>query len=264
MPQSLSILYTPLPQCPDNELRLWRRAFEAALAPWLDARQMAHVRRFGRPATLQRAEPGAAPSTEALRAGLSRLLARAQLVTRAALRGKTSTGVAPAFRVAENNQGRPLLSGWQMGFSHSGLAAFCALAPAEGQHVAAFALDAESVAAAPPAASAFVKAELPTEAGLTQPFADREALRRWTIKESLLKAAGLGLGMPPASVPTGWLGQRTGLWRGPLGQLGWRVVPCPGHWLCLAQGGKIPPRPNLLHLGAQELLRELARLNRTI
>jgi len=52
MPYPPTILCAPLPQAAPGQLDIWRRAFEAGLEPWLDARQMEHVRRFGRAPTL--------------------------------------------------------------------------------------------------------------------------------------------------------------------------------------------------------------------
>ena len=48
MEHPLTILCTPLPAGSSKELEGWRCALEAALEPWLDERQLAHVRRFGR------------------------------------------------------------------------------------------------------------------------------------------------------------------------------------------------------------------------
>lgn len=273
MHHPLTIIYTPLPQASMHELRDWRCAFEAALAPWLDARQLEHVRRFGQNV----ADRGAAGSENAgqkaprqtvIEAALSRLMARAQLITAVAL--PTAHGWPQAAEagtlpiIAMDTHTRPLLAGWQSGFSHSGAAAFCVLAPATDEACTALAVDAEAITSPPPDVSAFAANELTAPRGLTQTSIARDALRRWTIKEALLKAAGLGLGMPPALVPTGGSGQRTGLWRGPLGLFGWRVAPCPGHWLCVAQTGKIPPPPRILWQTPCELLRNLARLRQHI
>ena len=72
-------------------------------------------------------------------------------------------------------------------------------------------------------------------------------------------SAGLGLGMPPAHIPTGRFGQRAGLWQGPLGLLGWRSLACPGHWLCVALAGHVPPmQMTVLRQSPQMLLRRLA------
>ena len=292
MPYPPTIFCAPLPQAAPGQLCIWRRAFEAGLEPWLDARQMEHVRRFGRAAT--QAQP-APPQPDAktvspevsgpemsgqnmpgpdaagqrpLEAALSRLMARAQLITAVALptaHGWPQAAVGGTLPIiAMDTLTRPLLAGWQSGFSHSGAAAFCVLAPATGEACTALAVDAEAITSPPPDVSAFAANELTAPRGLTQTSIARDALRRWTIKEALLKAAGLGLGMPPALVPTGGSGQRTGLWRGPLGLFGWRVAPCPGHWLCVAQTGKIPPPPRILWQTPCELLRNLARLRQHI
>ena len=251
MHNPLTIFYTPLPQGSIHQLRIWRCAFDTALAPWLDARQQEHVRRFGRVAYDQKTT-----GQELAKAALSRLITRAQLITAIApLRAG-----APQFQIGMDNCGRPQLDGWRVAFSHSGQAAFCALAPA-GKDFPALGLDAEALTSPPPHASAFATHELAAPPALPQSAIDREALRRWTIKEAMLKAAGLGLGMQPAHIPTGRFGQRAGLWQGPLGPFGWRSLACPGHWLCVALAGHIPPvQITLLRQSPHNLLRRLAGL----
>ena len=125
MERPLTILCTPLPDGSIIELEGWRRALEAALEPWLDDRQLAHVRRFGRSPNGQAETPEAQQNV--LRAALSRLLARAQLVTHAAQQAKApfSTATGPLPHLGMDTQGRPLLPGWHAAFSHSGEAAFC-------------------------------------------------------------------------------------------------------------------------------------------
>ena len=127
MERPLTIFCTPLPAGSIIELEGWRRALEAALEPWLDDRQLAHVRRFGRSPNGQAETPEA--QQDVLRAALSRLLARAQLVTHAAQQAKTqfSTATGPLPHLGMDTQGCPLLPGWHAAFSHSGEAAFCAL-----------------------------------------------------------------------------------------------------------------------------------------
>ncbi len=248
MEHPLTIVCTPLPVGSFAELQCWRHAFEAALEPWLDARQLAHVRRFGRPPLGQKPAHDAPPPSDAqqggtqevLHAALSRLLVRAQLLTFAAQQAAQDT--APLPQLSMDIQGRPLLSGWHVAFSHSHMAAFCAFCPAPAPNSAyVHALDAESLSASPPHASAFSNTELHAPHSLPQAFFAREALRRWTIKEALLKASGMGLGINPASVPTGRFGQRAGVWRGPMGAFLWRSIPYHGHWLCLAQRLEVKP-----------------------
>ena len=278
MERPLTILCTPLPAGSSKELEGWRCALEAALEPWLDDRQLAHVRRFGRSPNGQAETPE--PQQDVLRAALSRLLARAQLVTYAARQTMTANSplAGPLPQLGMDTQGRPQFPGWRVAFSHSGEAAFCALCPAPADaavtpHVThPHALDAESLLSPPPSPNAFAPAELPRrearrEAGLSQQSIDREALRRWTIKEALLKASGLGLGMDPARVPTGRFGQRAGFWRGPMGIFCWRSLPCPGHWLSVAQQVSaqtdfLPEffRPRVLHQNPTTLLRALSAL----
>ena len=268
MERTLTILCTPLPAGSSKEMEGWRCALEAALEPWLDERQLAHVRRFGRSPKGQ-TEAGEAQQ-DVLRAALSRLLARAQLVTHTAQQASAadSTLAGPLPQLGMDTQGRPLFPGWHAAFSHSGEAAFCALCPAPADaavtpHVIhPHALDAESLISPPPSPNAFAPAELP------QREARREALRRWTIKEALLKASGLGLGMDPARVPTGSFGQRAGSWHGPMGIFYWRSLPYTGHWLCLAQQVSakmafIPEffRPLVLRQSPSTLLRALSALH---
>ena len=269
MQHPLTVLYTPLPQGSTAELVAWRSAFETALEPWLDARQWKHVNRFGRAAWQQDASIADAENCgptpcgptpcgqNVVEAALSRLLARALLVTAAARHHRGG----PLPQTGMDTRGRPLLSGWQAAFSHSGRAAFCALTPAGAAASATLGLDAEALTSAPPDASAFSQREYSALLTLHQQYRGRESLRRWTVKEAMLKAAGLGLGMQPAQIPTGRSGQRAGLWRGPLGLLCWRTLACPGHWLCVAQAGHVPSaRIFLQRQNPPTLLRRLAAL----
>ena len=86
-----------------------------------------------------------------------------------------------------------------------GKAAFAALLPATAEN-ACLGLDAEDLAGPPPADTAFAPDGLPR--GVSLPAA--EALRRWTLKESLVKATGTGLICPPGNIPNGRHGQRRG------------------------------------------------------
>ena len=264
MQHPLTVLYTPLPQGSTAELVAWRCAFETALEPWLDARQWKHVNRFGRAAWQQDASIADAENCgptpcgqNIIEAALSRLLARALLVTATARHHRGG----PLPQTGMDTRGRPLLSGWQAAFSHSGRAAFCALTPAGAAASATLGLDAEALTSAPPDASAFSQREYSALLTLHQQYRGRESLRRWTVKEAMLKAAGLGLGMQPAQIPTGRSGQRAGLWRGPLGLLCWRTLACPGHWLCVAQAGHVPTAQIFLQRqNPPTLLRRLAAL----
>ena len=274
MERPLTILCTPLPARSSKELEGWRCALEAALEPWLDERQLAHVRRFGRsPKGLTEAKEA---QQDVLRAAVSRLFVRAQLVTYAAQQttAADSTLAGPLPQLGMDTQGRPLFPGWHAAFSHSGEAAFCALCPGPADAELAshamlpHALDAESLLSPPPAPNAFAPSELPRrETGFSQQSINREALRRWTIKEALLKASGLGLGMDPARVPTGGFGQRAGIWHGPMGVFYWRSLPSPGHWLSVAQQVSAKTafqpeffRPLVLRQSPTTLLRALSAL----
>ena len=274
MERTLTILCTPLPAGSSKELEGWRCALEAMLEPWLDERQLAHVRRFGRSPNGQTEMPEA--QQDVLRAVLSRLLVRAQLLTHAARQTTAADSplAGPLPQLGMDTQGRPLFPGWHAAFCHSGEAAFCALCPAPADAaVAPHALDAESLLSPPPAPNAFAPAELARreawrEASLSPQSINREALRRWTIKEALLKASGLGLGMNPARVPTGDFGQRAGIWQGPMGIFYWRSLPYPGHWLSVAQqmnaGTDFQPeclRPLVLRQTPTTLLRALSAIH---
>ena len=148
MQHPLTVLYTPLPQGSTAELVAWRCAFETVLEPWLDARQWKHVNRFGRAAWQQDASIADAENCgptpcgqNVVEAALSRLLARALLVTAAARHHRGG----PLPQTGMDTRGRPLLSGWQAAFSHSGRAAFCALTPAGAAASATLGLDATPI-----------------------------------------------------------------------------------------------------------------------
>ena len=236
--KKILILGAALPAASDAGLRSLCQSWEAMLIPWLMPEQLCHIRRF-------------APKGAALSARASRLLARLLL-----LRGlQVLEGPSrPGIRLGGDAWGRPLLPGWRVCFSHSGQAAFCALCRGRGPgnfqkrkkerpetgHAACsvwekgLGLDAEALNASPPAARAFT-------ASPVQCLAARDALRRWTIKEAALKALGTGLRLDPALIQSGLRGQRAGLLRIQGQSLFWRVLACPGHWLCLACDEEAPP-----------------------
>lgn len=203
------VLVCPLPPttaaCRVLSLRL-----DAQLAPWLSAAQAAHVRAFRRE-----------------RDGCARRLARVALAAGLAARGERPEVLLPRLRHLPG--GAPCLPGWAVAFSYSEEAAFAALMPA-GEAQPRFGMDAEACASAPPSVRAFSVREQRPDGGLSA----RERLRRWVIKESLLKAVGTGLTRDPAEADSGRHGQRHGVtaWDGTL--LCWRCFPLPGHWLALA------------------------------
>ena len=184
---------------------------------------MAHIRRF-------------APDGPALAARASRLLARLLL-----LRGLQSQGALhPDLCLERDMAGRPLLSGWRVSFSHSGRAAFCALERGPGgpceqdarrdapECHPGLGLDAEALDSPPPAARA--------------------------VKEAVLKAMGLGLSHDPALICSGRHGGRAGMLRFRGQNLRWRVLACPGHWLCLARNAEYPvPAVSLRWLTAGQI-----------
>ena len=274
------ILCAPLPQIPFQELTMWRTALETALSPWLEESQTTHVGRFARGQETPQFRSAFQPATgaaaqaahDALRAGLSRLLARALLADYLAgqlSHNRPETNHMRHFthiKLDMDSLGRPRINGWQAAFSHSGQAAFCAVRPAPAhEKPASMALDAEWVAAPPPDGRAFApdeRAALPPRT-LGNEALNRDALRRWVIKEALLKALGTGLSRDPATVGSGRFGQRRGMLSEQPVPLLWRLVPCPGHWLCLVQaasGHTSFPLSRLVWQGPQRLPHLLRRL----
>lgn len=199
----------PLPPVP-AACRALSEILATRLLPWLAPAEAAHALAFRRP-----------------QAACGRWLARAALATMLAARGERPESLLP--RLTRLPGGAPLLPGWAVAFSYSEAAAFVALLPTRG-HQLPFGLDAEACASAPPAASAFHERERRPGGGLTA----RESLRRWVIKESLLKATGTGLTRDPASLDSGRHGQRRGMAVGHGAPLFWSCIPLPGHWLALA------------------------------
>lgn len=294
--QHIVLLYAPLPLLAGHVLADWCDYLQATLLPWLGPQQLAHLQAF---------HAGEA----ALKARGSRLLARALLVrlvmgaTQAAL-AKPGTSAAPPLSGMLNHPylsclgfaglgmdhlGRPVLPGWRIAFGHSGLAAFCAArrlpdessvaschqihAPEEAaqpreESRPCLALDAEALDSPPPTRRAFTAREM--AAPLAEAFHARESLRRWTVKEALLKAAGLGLTRDPYLVHSGRYGQRQGqsqfYHKGdtfhpaggdqtgtttPYRHINWQLVPCAGHWVCVAA----PAQPGQVMAVARRPLR---------
>lgn len=150
--------------------------------------------------------------------------------------------------------GRPLLADFSVSFSYSETAVFCALG-GPGQDLG---MDAEALTSPAPPASAFAAREIPAAfsgpAGMTpaarqdgapglpacpprlpSPNAvHRDRLRRWTIKEAVFKAAGTGCDRAPHLLDSGHGGQWTGRLTLDAVPFLWRLLPCPGHWLCVA------------------------------
>lgn len=121
-----------------------------------------------------------------------------------------------------------------LSFAYSPQAVVCALA--FGPPGLLLGIDLESLASPPPAPRAFHPCE--------QVSGPSDALRRWTIKEALLKARGTGLAIDPATIPTGCRGRRRGSLPAarPLPLLRWRTLPLPGHWCSLALSHPLPLR----------------------
>ncbi len=276
--QGIVIVYSPVPLLEGRALQHWCDRLEAAMLPWLSPLQFGHLQCFG-------------SGEAALKARCSRLLARAllvRLVMAAAHMSQNTQAADEADTTKQNSHdsqlawlslegldmdylGRPVLPGWRAAFSHSGQVAFCAVrymgreskshqcqqsrnvpdSQVQQDFRPCLAVDAESLTSLPPDPRAFSSKEL--NAPITKNFQDRDALRRWTIKEALLKSAGLGLSRDPALVHSGFSGQRRGLAQfcregstffssgksypgvtEPCRQIGWQLVPCAGHWLCVA------------------------------
>ncbi|BAV92391.1 4'-phosphopantetheinyl transferase family protein [Candidatus Desulfovibrio trichonymphae] len=221
------ILGAPQPQLAPDALHALCARLETALAPRLAPEQCHHISRFS------------TVSATGMQQRCSRLLARALLFTGLASDRGDRGVVRKTALLGADALGRPILHSWLVGFSHSSAAAFCALArlssqqrnsAASEQHV--LALDAEALINPPPSQRAFADGEMRPLASPAQ--AQREALRRWTIKEAILKASGLGLSHDPATLYAGRAGGRAGCVSLSSGAMYWRLVPCPGHWLCLA------------------------------
>lgn len=221
--QTVHIACCPLP-ARDSACRELTTVLSSALAPLLSPSQRAHLAAFRQ-----------------TRAACSRWLSRLALA--ACL---DAAGAAPELwlpLLGRRDSGAPCLPDWAVSFSHSGKAAFAALLPATAGN-ACLGLDAEDLAGPPPADTAFAPDGLPR--GVSLPAA--EALRRWTLKESLVKATGTGLTCPPGSIPDGRHGQRRGClhWQGRT--LFWQTLPLPEHWLALAATQPLRPVFRLLTL----------------
>ena len=296
--QHIVLLYAPLPPLVGQPLADLCDYLQKAMLPWLGPQQLAHLQAFH-------------TGDAALKARCSRLLARALLVrlvmgaTQATL-GKQEKADALSFSAMLNHpslsclgftglgmdhQGRPALPGWRIAFSHSGMAAFCAVrrqkneqanvlcqlmhdsdkvAQPRVENLPCLAVDAEALVSLPPAGRAFTARE--TRAPLAEEFHARERLRRWTVKEALLKAAGLGLSRDPYLIHSGRYGQRRGLAQfyhkgdtfhshagdnaeisAPYRNISWQLVPCAGHWVCVAtpvqpdQATRVVERPMRAH-----------------
>lgn len=276
--QGVVIVYSPVPLLEGKALQHWCNLLESAMLPWLSPLQFAHLQSFG-------------SGEAALKARCSRLLARAMLVRLVMASSQTFPDTLATYGDCEAPQnphdahlawlslegldmdylGRPVLPRWRAGFSHSGQAAFCAVRylgdeskspqckrpdqessdQKQQDYRPCLAVDVEALTSQPPDLRAFSGKEL--TAPLAKNFQDRDALRRWTIKEALLKSAGLGLSRDPAFVHSGFSGQRRGVTQFcheggrfyssadnyaetsvPCRQISWQIVPCAGHWLCVA------------------------------
>lgn len=218
---TVHIVACPLPAT-DTDCRKLTAELSTALAPLLSSAQRTYLAAFRQ-----------------TRAACSRWLSRLALAV-----CLDAAGAAPDIRLPllkHQPGGAPCLPDWAVSFSHSGKTAFAALLPAtEGN--TCIGLDAESLAGPPPHINAFA----PDELRRTVPLSGRERLRRWTLKESLVKAAGTGLICPPACIPAGRHGQRRGIlfWRERM--FCWQTLPLPGHWLALTSTRPLRPVFHLL------------------
>lgn len=206
---TLRLLFCPLPS-PGQAAGLSDSA-----AGRLSPDDLAHIQRF--------TAPGAAAARGLARALLV-LACRPPLEALPATLRKTPAG-APFFP-----HSRAALS-----FSYSQDAAVCALG--FGPPGLRLGVDLESLASPPPAGRAFMPAERIRHPG--------EALRRWTVKEALLKAWGAGLAFDPARIHAGRCGQRRGRQTAPISgapPLLWQSLPLPGHWCGLALSHPLPLR----------------------
>lgn len=213
---TLRLLFCPLPS-PQQAARL-----RDVTPSRLSSSDNAHIRRF--------TAPGAADA---------RLLARALLVL--ACRPFCPSLPATLYRTAS---GAPALGlphaavQTALSFAYSPQAVVCALALAPA--ACRLGVDLESLASPPPAPRAFHPRE--------HVSGPRDALRRWTVKEALLKAHGTGLTIDPAGIPAGRAGQRRGRLSSlaSLPPLYWRSLPLPGHWCALALSQALPLRLSCL------------------
>lgn len=127
--------------------------------------------------------------------------------------------------------GRPWLKDFSVSFSYSEQTVFCLLAGPDTRP----GVDAEALTSPAPPASAFSPQEI--FPGLSPAVRQRDCLRRWTIKEAVFKAAGTGCDRPPRLLDSGRSGQRTGDLMLDAARYRWQMLPCPGHWLCVAVRG---------------------------